>query len=289
MNPDRRLLLAALPGLALLAAGCPKAPRELSRAARKFLPQVRFDRVNIREINFDKADLDFIFAVENPAPLKVALAQFSYALSLEGKPLFEGKDPDGLKLAAEAVSRLPFPLTLRWGELAELLRETKGKDQLGFGLRGDLGFDTPVGLLQLPYEARGEVPALRRPRFRLEGLRLAELKPTEDRARIALDLGVTNLGGSVFSMKRFDYKLHLAGDKVAGGLVEALGAVAADTTQTMTLPIDLSLSGLGGAVVEAFTRKGRLRAKIKAGLQVGTPWGDVPLEIEEAEELDIKG
>jgi hypothetical protein len=112
---------------------------------------------------------------------------------------------------------------------------------------------------------------------------------TEDRARIALDLGVTNLGGSVFSMKRFDYKLHLAGDKVAGGLVEALGAVAADTTQTMTLPIDLSLSGLGGAVVEAFTRKGRLRAKIKAGLQVGTPWGDVPLEIEEAEELDIKG
>jgi hypothetical protein len=133
------------------------------------------------------------------------------------------------------------------------------------------------------------VPALRRPRFRLEGLRLAELKPTEDRARIALDLGVTNLGGSVFSMKRFDYKLHLAGDKVAGGLVEALGAVAADTTQTMTLPIDLSLSGLGGAVVEAFTRKGRLRAKIKAGLQVGTPWGDVPLEIEEAEELDIKG
>ena len=285
MDPDRRLLLAALPGLTLLAMGCPKGAGELSRAARALLPQVRFDKVQLDSINFDKVDLRFLFAVENPAPLQVALDSFSYALALEGKPLFDGKNPDGVKLAAEATSHLPFPLTLRWGELAELLRETKGKDELGFGLRGELGFDTPVGVLALPYEARGKLPALRRPRFRLEGLRLVELNTSV--ARLGLDLGVTNLGGSPIRLSGFDYGLHLGGEKVASGLVAALGEVGADTAKSLTLPIDLRLANLGAALIEAFTGKGRVKARIKAGLQVATPWGDIPLEIDEADELNI--
>jgi LEA14-like dessication related protein len=288
MDPQRRLILAALPGLALMAAGCPKSG-ELSKAARKFLPVVRFNKVNLRDINFEKVDLDFLFDVENPAPLKVALSSFQYALALEGQPLFDGKDPDGLKLEAAATTTMPFPFTMRWSDLAELLKATQGKDELGFGLTGALGFNTPVGELELPYKAEGKVPALRRPRFKLEKLRLESFEPLKDKARLAIDMQVSNRGGSTFTFKGFDYKLNLAGNKVADGLVQALGEVGADSQGTLTLPVDLSLSNLGAAVVEAFAGKGKLKARVAAGLKVGTPWGDLPLEIDESEELNISG
>lgn len=286
-QPTRRHLLAAAPGLALLAAGCPKVPGGVGEALQQFLPKVRFDRVKLRDIDFKKADLTFLFKVDNPAPLKVALSSFSYALALEGSPLFEGANPNGVTLKPEAEAPLKFPMTLNWADLAQLLEATKGKDQLGFGLSGHMGFNTPVGEAKLPYDAGGEIPALRRPRFAFQDIELTEFKPMENRARVGIHLGVTNLGGSVFSFKGFDYKLKLGGNNVASGVLDMLGDVAANSTQRLTLPVDLSLTGVGASILDAFANKGKVNAQLGAGLKVGTPFGDVPLSIDETGRVNI--
>ena len=288
----RRQLLTAAPGLALFALGCPrlgsKDLEKLGDALKKFLPRVRFDTVKLRDIDFEKADLTFRFQVENPAPLKVALASFSYALSLEDTRLFEGRNPDGVTLKPEASAPLRFPMTLRWAELAQLLEKTRGRDELGFALSGHMGFDTPAGQARLPYDASGTVPALRRPGFALQDIELQEFRPRENRARVAINLGVTNLGGSVFSFQRFDYRLRLGGHDVASGMVGRLGEVAADATQRLTLPVDVSLTGVGASVIDAIASKGRLDTRLEAGLDVGTPFGEVPLRIDESRRLQLR-
>lgn len=290
-QPTRRHLLAAAPGLALFAAGCPKVGGgdlgKVGKALKQFLPTVRFDRVKLRDINFKKADLTFLFKVDNPAPLKVALASFSYALALEGNPLFEGNNPNGVTLKPEAAAPLKFPMTLKWADLAQLLQNTKGKDELGFGLSGHMGFNTPVGEAKLPYDASGMVPALRRPKFAFQDIKLQEFKPLENRARVGINLGVTNLGGSVFSFKGFDYKLKFGGNNVASGVMDVLGDVAANTTQRLTLPVDLSLTGVGASVIDAIANKGKVNAQLGAGLKVGTPFGEVPLSIDETGRVSI--
>jgi LEA14-like dessication related protein len=286
-DPSRRHLLAATPGLALFAAGCPKVPDGVGKAVKKFLPTVKFDRVKLRDIDFDKVDLTFLFNVNNPAPLKVALSSLSYALALEGTQLFEGNKPDGVTLKAAAEAPLKFPMTLRWAELVELFQKIKGRDELDFGLSGKLGFNTPVGEAKLPYDAAGTIPALHRPKFALKGIKLKEFKPLQNRARIAINLGVTNHGGSAFQFKGFDYKLKFGGNQVAKGIVASLGEVAADTTSRLTLPIDLSLTDVGATIIDAFAKKGKLQTQMAAGLLVGTPFGDIPLQIDESGKLDI--
>ena len=289
-QPNRRQLLAAAPGLVLFAAGCPKGSGglgQVGKALKQFLPKVRFDRVKLRNINFKKADLTFLFQVDNPAPLKVALSSFSYALSLEGSALFEGDNANGVTLKPEATAPLRFPMTLKWADLSQLLKDTKGKDKLGFGLSGHMGFNTPVGEARLPYDAAGEVPALRRPRFALQDIKLTEFKPMENRARVAINLGVTNLGGSAFSFKGFDYKLKLGGNRVASGVMDILGDVAANSTQRLSLPVDLSLTGVGAGILDAFANKGKVNAQLGAGLMVGTPFGDVPLSIDKTGRVAI--
>ena len=286
-DPARRLLLAGLPGLALAAAGCPKVPKGAGKKLKKFLPSVRFDTVKVRQINFDKADLDFVFRVDNPLPLKVGLASLTYALDLEGVDFLSGRDPDGVQLRPEASSPLPIPLTLRWKKALELLEATRGKDRLGFGLSGDLGFSTPAGVAKLPYSAGGTVPALRRPRFRFKGLRLRDLQLAQDRARLALDLGVTNLGGSKIGLHDFSYRFRLGEQRVARGDTGTLASVEADSEQDVALPIDIQLSSLGASVIEALSSRGRVQAGLAADLQVDTPFGRVPLSIDESGRLDV--
>jgi hypothetical protein len=112
--PTRRDLLAASPDLAPLGMGCPKVDvGTIGKAFRGFLPAVRLDRVKLRNINFNRADLTFIFQVDNPAPLKVALASFSYALDLEGERFFDGNNPDGVEIEPQAAAPLKFPMTMR--------------------------------------------------------------------------------------------------------------------------------------------------------------------------------
>lgn len=287
-DPSRRALLAAAPGLALMAAGCPKVDTgKVGKALKQFLPTVRFDKVLLDGINWKKADLRFRFMVDNPAPLKVGLASFSYALALEGINLFEGDNPDGVKLKPEGSAPLVFPFTMRWKALGDLLQKTRGRDELGFVLNGDLGFNTPVGVAPLPYRAAGNVPALRKPKFGLQGIKLLDFKPLQNLARIGIDIDVENLGGSVFSFSGFDYGLSFGGNRVAGGVVERLGQVGADTKERLRLPVDLSLLGVGATVVDALANKSNLATKLNAQLKVGTPFGDIPLSIDETGRLQI--
>lgn len=289
MDPSRRNLLAATPGLALLAAGCPKVDLgKAGKAVKQFLPKVRFDRVKLRDIDFERAKLTFLFQVDNPAPLKVALSSFSYALDLEGERAFDGRNPDGVSLEPKGTAPLKFPFTLRWESLVNLLKATRGKDRLNFGLAGHMGFNTPVGEAKLPYDAGGDVPALRRPKFALKGLKVRDLNLVQNRARLAVQIDATNLGGERISFSGFDYDLRLAGERVANGVVERLGGVDGDGTERLELPIDLTLTSLGSGVVQAIKNRGDVRAQLGANLKVGTPFGPVPLSIDEGGNLRVR-
>ena len=160
-------------------------------------------------------------------------------------------------------------MTIRWADLAQLLQTTHGRDELGFALSGHMGFQTPAGEARLPYDAGGTVPALRRPRFTLQDIKVEEFRPRENRARVGINLGVTNFGGSTFSFQRFDYRLRFGGNDVASGMVDRLGEVAAEATGRLTLPVDVSLTGVGTSIIDAISRKGRLDARLEAGLEVG--------------------
>jgi LEA14-like dessication related protein len=289
MDPHRRSLLAAAPGLLLLAAGCPKSGdlQAIGKKLKKFLPSVRFDSVDLKGIDFEAADLHFLFRVDNPAPLKVALSRFSYALDLEGTRFLDGNNPEGLTLEPVASSVLRLPLTLRWKALKDTLDATRGKDQLGFQLGGEMGFRTPAGELPLPYRASGTVPAARRPRFRLDGLRLRDFDLGADRARLELGLLARNLGGSAIGLNAFAYRLQLNQNRVADGRVDTLASVPADTEQRVALPIDLRLSSLGASLLDTLRSRGRVPVRLAADLGVRTPWGELPLSIEEEGSFDL--
>jgi len=264
----------------ILCAGC----SELS----DFLPTVSFDGLDIRDITFEQADVDFVFLVENPHPVSITLASFDYALELEDVPFVEGDNPDGFTLEALGGSELVIPLSLGYTDIWNTIQATRGEDVVDFLLSGGMGFDTPAGHFRIPYSEDGDFPALRTPVFSFERIRAPSVDPLGGVAELEVDLGVDNELGSTLFFQSFDYGLSLGGAPVASGLVPPFDVPGA-TTGTLTLPVTVDLFGLGAGVVEAILDGGAVDVGLDATMDVDTPFGVVPLTIDESGQVSISG
>lgn len=250
-------------------------------------PRVRFDTLAIEDIDFDQVDAEFVFRVDNPNPVGVSLASFSYDLELEQISLLSGDEPEGLDLPALDAAEVRLPATLVWRDVYDTIQATRGEDEVDFGLAGDFGFDTPWGELALPYQTDGRFPALRTPRFRLGKLRVNRVDLIAGEADLAMDLSIDNDHGSTLTFTQLDYALSLSGREVADGLIPSLAAVDGATDTVVEVPMTINLVRAGTAVVGVLTGGGRLDAGLDATVDVDTPFGALPLSIDETGQVEV--
>jgi LEA14-like dessication related protein len=279
---------ALLPPLALLLASCPKSGTldKVSEALEPYLPTVKFQDLSLRDIDWEHVEVDLQFRVDNPAPLQVKLASLSYALSLEGTSVLEGTMKDGLSLPAQDAATLTVPMSLQFDDIRSLLGSTRGKDELGFVLSGKMGFDTPVGVAKVPYTAKGDFPVLRTPKVALKKVKVTDLSLVQDQASLNVVLDVWNKGEASIGLSDFDYQFSLNGSKVASGTVASLGDAAAGES-VVKLPIDVKLSGAAGALLSLLQKGGETDAKLAASFTVTTPFGELPLSVDESGDLQV--
>lgn len=283
----RLALPALIAGLALPSAGC----SELSALA-ELLPTVRFVRLDVHEVDFDRVDTDFVFAVDNPNPLSIELARYDYALELAGVELVAGDEDEGFVLEAVGESELRLPAVVDYVDVYDAVTAETGSDVLPFRLDGNFGFDTTIDGFEevtLPYAAEGQFPALREPEFALLDLRVEGTQgfPIPTAVNLALDLEVANDLGSPIQLSGMNWALELDGRAVADGLTDELGPVDGAATRVIELPIDLRVIDAGIALVELLLNGGEAEVAVGITLDVDTPFGMVPLTARASELIDI--
>jgi LEA14-like dessication related protein len=254
----------------------------------QFVPTVRFDRMEVEDIDFQHVDADFVFAIDNPNPIEVGLSSFSYDLGLEGVDLLDGTDADGFRIEESGASELALPLSLDWQDTWDVVQATRGEDLVDFGLAGHLGFMTPLGEARVRYDEAGDFPALRTPRFQFRKVRVSRLNLLTQEADLAIDLGVDNPHGSTLFFDAFEYDLDLGGRAVASGRIRELGGVEGATDGTLTLPVTVDLLRVGAEVVDALTGRDPLDVGLAATMDVDTPFGVVPLTIDETGRVSVE-
>ena len=304
---------------ALLAAGCTEGGGGLL--------DVSFDRLDVQAIDFDGADADFVFRIENNTAFGLSVAEFDYALQFADVEWLSGSDPDGLTLYADDYSEVALPTSVVFGELYDMVQAARGSDSIGFGLDGNFGLalasdtityedgsgtdgqassqgisqgDDGTYILDIPYNAGGDFPALRRPKFSYNKIKVADISLSG--ATLDLKLNVDNEHASNLWFTNFDYDLGLNGATIASGVVADLGEVAgasidasgeasAAAASTLTLPIELDFADLGAVGVElysALTGNGSLNLDLAAATDVDTPFGVVTLAIDESGDVSIE-
>ncbi|HJN75474.1 MAG TPA: LEA type 2 family protein [Myxococcota bacterium] len=250
-----------------------------------YLPKVSFQRIDVLAVDWDGVDADFLFDVDNPNPIDVSMARFDYALAFEQVEWLSGDSPDGLVLSAEDSSELALPVSIEFESLFDMVQAVRGQDEIGFGLDGSFGFDTPVGPLDVPYDEDGGFPAPRRPGFTMNKLKLKNLNISG--AELALKLDVDNEHGSNLFFENVDYQIALAGVDIGGGFIDELGSVDGATTETVSIPIEIDFLDAGVALYSVLQGE-KLEVDFQADMDVDTPFGVVPLQVDQLAEIGIE-
>lgn len=273
----------------LLFLGCPKLTDlfELSDL-EQYTPKVQFKNLDVQQVDWNQAQTEFVFTVENPNPIDVNLASLTYDLDLGGMDFFSGDNPDGMSLKAEGKSQLRIPATVVFADLFELHSSYQAADTMPFSLAGDIGFNTPIGEIKIPYKEQGDFPVLRRPQFEFKALRVTDLAVLQNRASLALDLGVTNEQASNLGFGDFEYDLFLKGKNVASGNIKQLTNVEGGKNQTVTVPVDIDLLQAGEAIVKLIKDRSQIKVRLKAGMSVDTPFGALPLDLDRSQKLKLQ-
>jgi LEA14-like dessication related protein len=271
----------AAPLIALLLSGCTKGGLPKLPDLKELLPTVRFEKLKFDKVDFTHADATFVLAVDNPHPIGLELAELNWALSLVGSDFLDGKHGKGIDIDPKGTSKVRFPVSLQWGDLLTVAGDMKGKDEVAWGLDGDIAFDTPLGKLDVPYKLDGTMPVLHLPKVSLDALRVAKLDLLKQTATLELDVGMKSDQGTPLSIAGLNYGLKLSGTEVATGETRSDGS-------TVTLPIELKLLELGVVIVDAITKKTELKVGFDADATIGTPLGEIPLAISELATLALK-
>lgn len=279
--------------LALLCAltalpGCKKFPDLGGIDVKQALPTVRWDRMRVDHVDFEGLDVAFVFDVDNPYPVDMRLASFTYDLDLDGTGFLDGTSSDGLDVPASGSSKVRVPAHLGFADVVQLVGGLKGRDAVGFALKGDLAVDTPLGPVSVPYERQGDIPVLKAPGIEPKAVRLGSVELLQNRATVEVDVALTNHATSdAYGLHGFAYGIELGGKRVIDGALADL-SVAAGATEVRTIPVTLNLLQLGTAVANAVTQKKPVDVRLDADLQVDTPLGAIPLAVDRTVSLRVQ-
>ncbi len=241
-----RLSAAAL-ALGSLAAGCAGLRDLASHAFER--PRLSFQSASVEALDLEGVTVSLHYRVENPNAVGLSLAKVAYRLDVEGRHVVSGDLPGGIRLPARGAAPLVVPVRVRFADVPAFVENLLGKEELAWRVSGSVGVDSPIGLLELPYDHAGRAPVPRPPRVAVESARVAPA----GLGRVGLDLRlrVTNQNGFAIPAGTLEYGLEVAGAPLAGGRTQALAPLAPRGSALLEVPLRLDVLGAGSALSRA--------------------------------------
>jgi LEA14-like dessication related protein len=247
----------------LLLTGC----AEVGKLAASVVvpPKLTFRSVNVRDLDLEGATLAFDFDVQNENGFGLSVARIAYALDVEGTRL-DGTAPGGLKLPARAKAPLTLTAHLRYRDLPTLAALVGKKDAVRYKLSGNVGVETPLGVLDLPvsHEDRLDLPRL--PQLALDGVSVRSVSLT----RLSLEVRVRMTNPNAFPLPagHLDAALSLGGAEVARVDERTLAAVPGKASAVAAIPISLDLGDAGRAALD-LSRGAPVQVNLRGEARVG--------------------
>ncbi len=275
----------------------------------QFLPTIAFDGLQVNHVSFEEVDTEFLFAIDNPNPVGIDIEDFSYSLAFADVSWMDGDNPDGLLLGASGASEVSFPTNIVFADLFDMVQASRGSDHLPFALSGDFGLkldsstlvtenssaeeNDDAEVIHLPYDADGDFPALRKPKFSFNKLKVKDLSWNEITLDLVMDVDNEHASNLIFN--RFSYDLSLGGASTLSGVVDDLEEVihggdsdVSAPNQKVRLPITIDSLSVIGSLWDLLRNGQRLNAQFAATTDVDTPFGLMELAVDETGDLDVE-
>jgi LEA14-like dessication related protein len=254
-------------------------------------PDVRFSNMSIQTIDFDGVTLLFDFDVTNPNRLDVSAESYNYEFFINGQSFINGTQEERLEIGSQSTSTVQVPVSMTFSNLYESFRSVLQQDSISYRMDTAVSFSLPViGSRTVPVQAEGDLPIPKIPRIRFGDFEMKRLSFSG--AEIDISFTVDNPNPFGITLAGADYTLQVNGNEWLDTSLREAIRVSGSETREITIPLELSASQMGPALVEMmrgvneFEYKLMGQARISADIEGFTREQTVPFDLEGILNLD---
>ena len=176
----------------LLVGSC-SGLKKLAETASVKRPRVAFVGTEMTGLSFERVDLMFDIAVQNPNPLGIRLAGFDYDFLINGNSFISGDQQEGIEIRAQGEHTVHLPVSVAFVDLYEIFQNVKDKGRSAYELNCGFSFDLPIlGDVRVPVSTKGDFPLLKLPRVSVDNLSLKRLGLTGADLEVVIRLNNPN-------------------------------------------------------------------------------------------------
>lgn len=224
-------------------SGC-AALQQLGEAQK---PTAKVTGVSIADLSLKSITLNARVNINNPNPFKLQTAGLDLETAINGHSLIKISQPDNkLTLPASGDKEIVLPMTIQFSDLYKAVSGIKGKNEVPYGLKGNVHFAVPVlGNVSLPLEYEGILPIPQLPDVKINDIKVVKAGFTS--IKLQLDMLIKNNNSFAVDMNKLNFNLAAQGKSLGSGQVNAV-SLESGKAQSVSLPITLSLSEIGTAI-----------------------------------------
>lgn len=253
----KKLFLCLL--LALIFSGCAQLQNLVQKSLAK--PNASVTNATISGLSFTQIDLLFDIKVDNPNTVAINLAGLDYGLKINGNSLFSGNKNDALKIEAQASSIIQIPLSLKYNDIYQGVKDLKSKKNSTYLFEGGVSFNLPVlGLTRIPISKSGDVPLISLPKISVKNIKMKTLSWSG--AAMQLDIAVNGTGGMDLFIENLSYGLDIGGQQWISGKTDDKIAIGSDGEKIISVPFKLNFIDMGRSLYDLVTGENALDYKL---------------------------
>lgn len=280
-----------LPAFLMLLLTALTSCAALRDAANVQEPQVRYSNMSIQNINFDGVTLLFDFDVTNPNRLDVSAESYNYEFFINGQSFISGTQEERLEIGSESTSTVQVPVSMTFSNLYDSFRSVLQQDSISYRMDTAVSFSLPVlGMRTVPVQAGGDLPIPKVPRIQFGDFEMKRLSFSG--ADIDISFRISNPNPFGITLAGADYTLRVNGSEwLDTRLGESIRVDGSDARE-ITIPLELSASQMGSALVEMMSGKKEFeyrltgQARMSADIEGFTQEQSIPFDLEGVLNLD---
>jgi LEA14-like dessication related protein len=146
---------AGLMALAVGLGGCATLGNTLKE------PDVRLERVVVRDVGVRGGNLDLMVDVGNPNPLDLRGTEVELGFDVEGSHVGDLRYADEFSVDRGGRTTLRLPLRFEWAGVGSALRTALSSGEIPYEMKGQIRLQTPWGAHSVPFTREGRAPLTR--------------------------------------------------------------------------------------------------------------------------------
>ena len=143
----------------LLLAASLAACAAVSNALQE--PDVKLERVMVREVGVRGGDLELQLSLDNPNPFDLRGTEIALGFDVEGSHVGNVRYSDEFNLVSGGRTGLTLPLRFEWAGVGSALKAALSSGEIPYDMKGQLTVQTPWGPQSVPFTREGRVPLSR--------------------------------------------------------------------------------------------------------------------------------